>query len=142
MRTRKEREERVRVAVAEFNQTGLLNGFPVWMALPELEEKLLRSALCPGAKPGEYASAAIKMVEAMRRRGARAEEFTNPARQGDESPTISRAQAANTMLDFGKHRGCRLAEVPRDYVVWIERKCYSRPELRQAAHVYLYGEAA
>lgn len=42
------------------------------------------------------------------------------------------ADAADTILTFGRHKGERLAEVPDDYLAWLSAKAFSA-EMRQAA---------
>jgi uncharacterized protein (DUF3820 family) len=41
--------------------------------------------------------------------------------------------AVDTVLTFGKHKGTRLADVPRDYIVWLRTSniSQSRPELEE-----------
>lgn len=45
-----------------------------------------------------------------------------------------------TMCNFGKHAGKRWAEVPRDYLAWMERTGGFDPDVAFTAHSYLYGK--
>lgn len=42
----------------------------------------------------------------------------------------------DTRINFGKHKGKRLSEIPLDYVQWLAKKSFDQ-EIRQAAHAYL-----
>jgi hypothetical protein len=45
---------------------------------------------------------------------------------------------ASVVLPFGKHRGCRLDEVPADYLLWVlDNFDCLRPNMRTAIEKYL-----
>jgi hypothetical protein len=45
-------------------------------------------------------------------------------------------------MPFGKHKGKRLREVPRDYLEWLRAADGIAPELRDAIEVRLQEDAA
>lgn len=87
--------------------------------LTELEEKLLRLALDPGAEPGEIRNSAIKLVQLWRKRKLSADDFFYiDENQGFQPPPID---YSTFVFPFGKHRTKTLAEIPRSYLSYILR---------------------
>ena len=96
------------------------------------ELKLLRLALCPGAARGEVESAAIKFVDSLRARGARAETFSQS--------TLPELNPGDVVLPFGKYEGRRISEVPENYLAWFAENVATHPRLVRIIRKFLAAE--
>ena len=95
--------------------------------MTEQELKLFRLALNEGAAPGEADTAALKLIQSMRRRGASA---YDPAEAGsfrvpEAARSVRHDKSAkpenwpgSIIMPFGKHAGKSLATIPPDYLRW------------------------
>jgi uncharacterized protein (DUF3820 family) len=84
----------------------------------DIERKLIRLALDPGAAPGEIDTAAIKLVRSLRSRAIPSERIIS-------LPTI-RPDCGETRLPFGRHRHKQIRDVDFDYLKWFATNCYSQ----------------
>jgi hypothetical protein len=106
----------------------------------EIEAKLLRLALCPGAKVGEIDSAGRALIASWRKRGLLAETLLEPsaASRPSSRPVFS---AGDVIMPFGKCRGLPLHRIKMRYLRWVLENCSDlQPELERAIHAVLYGE--
>lgn len=56
----------------------------------------------------------------------------------DTKGELTYEQAANTVVNFGKHKGMKLSEIPEDYVEWLLKNA-RQDSLKEACFVYLNG---
>jgi len=99
------------------------------------DEKLLRLALDPAARSGEISSAAVKLIESLRRRGVKAEQIIVGSGLAEKTPLQS---AEAVRLNFGKYKGKAIAEVPADYLRWVlENVSNLSPAQRSAIRLIL-----
>lgn len=99
----------------------------------ETEQKLLRLALCSSAHPGEIDGAGRALIASWRKRGIDPDTVF-----GTGALAIKENPYGKTILNFGKHRGKRLDQIPADYLVWLLDRCDSLwPQTRTAIQRYL-----
>ena len=94
-------------------------------------QKLLRLALDAGAMDGEWRNAAVMFIGALRKNGTTADSFTAaiPESRRPAPPHRTYEPPAVTM-PFGKHKGRKLADIPSDYLDWLQTNCDLRPRLK------------
>jgi hypothetical protein len=109
------------------------------MLFTDKEIKLLRLSLDKGASPAERANAAAKLVASLVSHGVDGycvEEALSKS-QVIEAPRYNRHSPevllGEMLLDFGKHKGKKLKNVPHDYLRWTLEECGNlKPAYRRA----------
>jgi uncharacterized protein (DUF3820 family) len=95
--------------------------------LTELEQKLLTLALDPAAQPGEWASAATKLVKSLRDRKLNGYDpgLKQKMGVGSKAPPVDEIEKwpGSIIVDFGKHKGRKLAEIDPGYLRWYTENC-------------------
>jgi hypothetical protein len=99
------------------------------------ELKLLRLALCSGAHRGEVETAAIKLIDSLRARGVKVEEFTQLA-----APTHRKLDPGEVVMPFGQYKGQLIREIPEHYLVWFCREVRTHPRLVRIIIKFLSAE--
>lgn len=97
--------------------------------LTELEQKLLALALDHAAQPGEWATAAMKLIQSLRERGV--DGHGGIKRRMDPSEPESKFKVpqeqmewpGSIVLTFGKYKGKKLAEIDPGYMRWYTQNC-------------------
>jgi hypothetical protein len=91
------------------------------------EMKFLRLALDPGAHEGEIDNATAKLIQSLRVRLAKPEDFESakftPGREAprqEQSKQTSGVNWGETKFNFGKMRGQAIQDATPDYLLW----CY------------------
>lgn len=98
------------------------------MSFNEQEMKFLRLALDPGAHEGEIDNATAKLIQSLRVRLAKPEDFEKKTSQsspgGQSSPGAKQSNSGvdwgATKFNFGKMRGQAIQDATPDYLLW----CY------------------
>ena len=97
------------------------------MSFTEKEMKFLRLALDPGALEGEIENAAFALIQSLRVRLAKPEDFVTKTSQtppgGQPPPGAKQTSGVNwgeTKFNFGKMRGQAIQDATPDYLLW----CY------------------
>jgi len=94
----------------------------------ELEQKLLRLALDPGAQPGEIQAAAIKLVEYWRKKGMHLNDILGqPNGQAAQPPAYYAPDYGLCTMPFGKHKGAEFKDVPPSYLRWLLSQLKASP---------------
>jgi uncharacterized protein (DUF3820 family) len=95
--------------------------------LTELEQKLLTLALDPSAQPGEWATAGMKLIQSLRDRRV---DGYNPGlkqkmdgTQEADLPKEVQEWPGSIVIEFGKHKGRKLAEIDPGYLRWYTENC-------------------
>jgi hypothetical protein len=96
------------------------------MALTDKEQKLLRLALDQGARPGEVATAAAKLIESWRTRGLAAEELggggggtaAEPWKPFAHRPKVWQPDYGLCTMPWGKYRDQQFKDIPPDYLAY------------------------
>lgn len=96
------------------------------MALDDKEKKLLRLALDPAAQPGEMVNAAVKLIEAWRRRDVKAEDFEPKMIRGpmaERKATVEKSRPDYGLCKWpwprnkdGPYKGKMFKEIPPSYL--------------------------
>ena len=108
--------------------------------LSEKEQKLLRLALDKAATSGESDNAAIALIRSMRTRGADPYEpaALRVAREIRKAEVKKTDWPGSIVLEFGKHKGKALGQVPPDYLRWaLGEFGPQRKELKKAIVILL-----
>lgn len=103
--------------------------------LSQQSQKLLRLALNNAAAEGEWRTAAIKFISALRDNSVDADDLIHgcrPAKKPKNPPYF---------MPFGQYKGVSLAKIPTEYLVWIVAKIVGKPELVKAAQMELEERA-
>jgi uncharacterized protein (DUF3820 family) len=116
------------------------------MRFTDIEQKLIRLALNHASEPGEISGAAVKLIEALRRRAVTPEEMMNGSAASSYSPPprntqtqqMTMEQALAYRMTFGKYKGQPLGEIRRSYLHWLNQECENKPfQLERALRVIL-----
>ena len=103
----------------------------------ELEQKLLRLALDPGAQPGEIQAAAIKLVEFWRKKGLSMEDILGPPNQV-AAPQYYAPDYGLCVMPFGWNKGKQFKDIsPGDLektLAWIRDNESKAQRFRSIAH--------
>jgi hypothetical protein len=88
----------------------------------ETEQKILRLALDPAATASEADVCGSKLIQSLRKRGVGAEAIVAHMTR---STWVARElmAARGRVVDFGKHKGKTVGELPRSYIEWALREC-------------------
>lgn len=99
------------------------------MHLAELEVKLLRLALDPGAHPGEVEGAALRLIMLWRRRGLTIEAFQANGAAAAPAVQYYAPDYGLCKMPFGKHKDKEFKDIPPSYLRWLlnERRTNPNP---------------
>jgi hypothetical protein len=106
------------------------------------ERKLLLLAYDPAASVGESLNALRVVFKNWLIRYPDGHALVKDLESGEVTQNVVYRNAespyASVVLPFGKHRGCRLDEVPADYLLWVlDNFDALRPSMRAAIEKYL-----
>ena len=102
------------------------------------EIKLLTLALDRGASDGEINNAAKMFVRSLRKRGVTVADLIE-----QEQPDYNMLPSYMDMrMEFGKHKGKLLVDVPGEYLVWVLSNCTNISIRLRAAITELLFDAA
>ena len=117
------------------------------MKLNSKERKLLILAFDPAAAVGEAMNALRAVMKGWLERypdGYALVKDLEEGEAGTRQKVVYRdavSPYASVVLQFGKHKGCRLDEVPADYLEWVLDNFDDLwPETRRAIERYLKGQ--
>jgi uncharacterized protein (DUF3820 family) len=90
--------------------------------------KLLTLALDPAAQPGEWATAGMKLIQSLRDRKLDGYNHGLKRKMGGdqndpEVPKEIQEWPGSIIVDFGKHKGRKLAEIDPGYLRWYTENC-------------------
>jgi hypothetical protein len=111
--------------------------------LPEKERKLLLLAFDPGAAPGEAVNAVCALAKSWLGRYPDGHALVEDLEKGAERTVektvyVNRSPYGRVTLGFGKYAGCRLDEIPVDYLCWVLEEFDDLwPSTRRAIERYL-----
>ena len=109
-------------------------------AWTELEQKLLRLALCPAAKPGEVENATRALVSSWRARGLKAEILLGTHNKEPLAQRSKGIDPGDVPMPFGKYHGRPLRYIKRQYLRWVLQNCdHIQPALATAIRAVLEG---
>jgi hypothetical protein len=100
------------------------------MPLTDLEQKLLRLALDPGAQPGEIANCARMLIEQWRKRGLSFDDILGAPPGAVKAPEYWAPDYGLCVMPFGKHKGKEFKDVPPSYLRWLKAELAQNPNTR------------
>jgi hypothetical protein len=94
------------------------------MNLTDIEKKILVLAMDRSANTGEVATAALKLIELLRRRYPSGHDLIKDLeqikiREEVRFVNVDHDPYGNFVMPFGKHRGQKLKDIPIDYLIWL-----------------------